>query len=148
MDALDMLKSDHERVKSLYEQFKAASDRPQKASIFGHINHELESHSLVEDSIFYPAFKHYPAFDRIIEKSHLEHSEIEDELSRISNQPKWDNELTLKIEKLMSNVVKHYDEEEGQLFAMIRKVMKRSERERLGRHIQAVKQTAFGRIAA
>src|SRR4029450_11543443 len=69
MDAIEMLVSDHQRVRKLFEAFEnsdpgsapsygstgreTATDRPEVAQLCA----ELEAHALVEERVFYPAVR-------------------------------------------------------------------------------------------
>ena len=60
MDALEMLKIDHERMKSLHDQFKSEKDKQQQLITLKSLSKELEVHTLIEETVFYPAFKNDP----------------------------------------------------------------------------------------
>lgn len=53
-DAVQMLKTDHKQVKKLFEQFYAAPD-DEKGSIAGKLFIDLDTHSKLEEELFYPA---------------------------------------------------------------------------------------------
>jgi iron-sulfur cluster repair protein YtfE (RIC family) len=148
MDALDILKTDHDRVKSLYEQLKKISGRQEQVLLFESIRNELQIHTRIEESVFYPAFKNYPDFKDIIDQSYEEHRQVRDLLKNAQTQPQGGQDLLNQVETLMSHVEQHVQEEETELFPMVRKIMKRSEREKLGRHLQAAKSEAAGSVAA
>jgi len=58
MDAIDMLKADHEKVKELFRQYEAAGGRAyQKKSIAEEVFTEITVHSTLEEELFYPAVK-------------------------------------------------------------------------------------------
>ena len=59
MDALELLKQDHQKVKQLFEQCQAAKDKKQQKQIFKEIKTELETHTRLEETIFYPAIEEY-----------------------------------------------------------------------------------------
>jgi iron-sulfur cluster repair protein YtfE (RIC family) len=139
MDALDLLKSDHERVKALYGQFKNSSGRQQQILLFDNIRNELEAHTAMEETVFYPAVGKYPEISGMIEHSYKEHQEVKTLLNEINTLPDGSADLALKVDTLMKNVEHHVQEEETELFPLVRKVMKRAERENLGRHMQAAK---------
>ena len=52
MDALELLKQDHQKVKQLFEQCQAAKDKKQQKQIFKEIKTELETQNLLEETIF------------------------------------------------------------------------------------------------
>lgn len=136
MDALDILKSDHERMNSLYDQLKTASVAQERKKLFGQLHSELLAHTQVEETVFYPAFKNYPDFQSILSDSYEDHRNIRNRLKKVSDDGIED---TQEIDSIMRLVTDHFEREENELFPMVRKLMKRSERETLGRHLQAAK---------
>lgn len=135
MDALDVLKSDHEKVRSLYDQIKAGVESSAQSGLMAQLRSELTTHTRIEETVFYPAFKNYPEFRGILGDSYADHREIKNRLRQLEDGSK---DLS-GLEALMNNVEKHVLEEESKFFPMVRKLMKRSERETLGRHLLAAK---------
>src|SRR6476620_11487779 len=56
-DALSMLKSDHERVQALFEQFEESENESEKSKIVAEALTELKVHATVEERLFYPALR-------------------------------------------------------------------------------------------
>ena len=48
MDALELLKQDHQAVKSLFDQIDDAEDAKQRKRLFDRINTELNIHAHIE----------------------------------------------------------------------------------------------------
>jgi len=141
MDALDLLKSDHDKVKSLFEQFFALNSIKQQRVTFNQIRMELERHAHVEETVFYPAFLNFGEIKPILEQSFKDHQEVKDLIQTISNLAESEQTQMLDhVRRLRESVDHHVQEEEGKLFSLIRKTMKRAEREQLGRHMYAAKQ--------
>jgi hemerythrin superfamily protein len=57
MDALDLLKEDHQKVKELFEAVEETDDEAEKKRIFAEIQSELETHARIEETVFYPAME-------------------------------------------------------------------------------------------
>ena len=59
MNAIDLLKKDHETVRGLFEELrstpKQSADR--RLQLLERIAREIQVHSAIEEEIFYPAFK-------------------------------------------------------------------------------------------
>ena len=55
-DAIQMLKDDHRKVETLFDQF-LEEESGKKQQIAQQIFHELEVHSTLEEELFYPAFQ-------------------------------------------------------------------------------------------
>ena len=56
-DAIMLLKADHREVEDLFEKFENASGQERKREIAEKICNELKIHSMIEEEIFYPAFR-------------------------------------------------------------------------------------------
>ena len=147
MDVLELLKADHDRINLLLDQFRTETGRQQQILIFESVRNDLNVHLKVEEEIFYPAFRNYPELKEIVDSFFKEHQEVRDYLERINALPDGSTEIEGQVTTFSDALNRHLQEEEITLFPMVRKVMKRSERERLGRHIQAMK-TELNREAA
>jgi hemerythrin superfamily protein len=55
MDALELLKEDHQKVKELFEEVEGTEDQKEKTRIFSEIQTELETHARIEETVFYPS---------------------------------------------------------------------------------------------
>ena len=73
MDALELLKQDHQKVRQLFEQCQAAKDKKQQKQIFKEIKTELETHTRLEETIFYPAIEEYEELKDMVLESLEEH---------------------------------------------------------------------------
>lgn len=134
MDALDVLRSDHEKVRSLYEQIKSGGEAGTQTRLMAQLREELDTHARIEETVFYPAFKNYPEFRGILGDAYADHREIKNLLRQIDDARDFNG-----LDALMGKVDTHVKDEESALFPMVRKLMKRSEREVLGRHLIAAK---------
>ena len=68
MDALELLKQDHAKVKKLFDKAESADNREQKR-IFNQIKIELEIHAQIEENIFYPAMQRYDGLKGLLAES-------------------------------------------------------------------------------
>jgi hemerythrin superfamily protein len=55
MDALELLKTDHKTVKDLFKKVEASKNDKQQKQLFEEIKMELETHTHIEETVFYPA---------------------------------------------------------------------------------------------
>lgn len=124
MNALDMLKKDHETVKKLFQEYeKLASKSPNgKKKLAEQICDELTVHSTLEKEIFYPAVgRNVNEAKLLISQAMSEHAGVEDIVSEISNMSEDDEEYDERMEELMEEVLYHVEEEEEELFPMVKK---------------------------
>jgi hemerythrin superfamily protein len=138
MDALELLKQDHAKVKKLFEQAESADDREQK-TIFAQIKTELEIHTQIEESVFYPAMQRYDELKEMVVESLEEHNNVKtllQEMATLSDSEDFQD----KLEELIDNVEHHAeDEEEGKMFPKVRELVSANELQKLGAQLQAAK---------
>ena len=67
MNALELLKQDHRKVKELFDQVKAAADDKQRKQIFYRIDTELTIHAHIEETVFYPEMEQYEELKDMVE---------------------------------------------------------------------------------
>ena len=136
MDALELLKQDHEKVKDLFEQAEDAEGIALD-KICEQIKNELEMHAHIEETIFYPAMEKYEDLKEMVQEAREEHQEIKILLQEMSA---GGDELKTDLEELMETVEHHAeDEEEGEMFPKIRELVDSQELERIGQQLQAAK---------
>jgi hemerythrin superfamily protein len=147
MDALELLRTDHRKVNHLFEQYRTTEDRTQKYRLFERIRMELDAHANAEETVFYPAFRLYEDLKGLIEECYRDHAAVKALLAGLSESYEDPAEFDDKMDELIESVVDHADEEEQVVFPLVRKHMKASERDQLGRHIEAVKLSSTSRAA-
>ena len=57
MDALELIKTDHDRLKQLFDQALETNDPGDRASRLQTIRAELVAHERMEEDVFYPALR-------------------------------------------------------------------------------------------
>ena len=55
-DAIEMLKADHRRVRTLFQRYDETDEQAMKRGIIVELFVELELHTQLEETVFYPAF--------------------------------------------------------------------------------------------
>jgi Hemerythrin HHE cation binding domain len=55
-DAIAMLTADHRQIRALFQQYADTSDPYLRQIIAEHVFAELEPHTLLEETVFYPVF--------------------------------------------------------------------------------------------
>jgi iron-sulfur cluster repair protein YtfE (RIC family) len=140
MDILDILKSDHERVADLFDQFESTDQKTERWRLFQMVKRELSHHAQLEETIFYPAFQRYEDLKGLIDESLREHAQVKELLASIDQLGRESGAVEDRVLQLRESVDHHVDEEENRLFPQVRRLMKRNEREILGRHLMAAKQ--------
>ena len=140
MDALELLKEDHQKVKELFEEVEEAEDQKEKTRIFSEIQAELETHARIEETVFYPAMEQHEELKDIVLESIEEHRQIKTLLKEIDNLKSDSEKFEPKLSVLMENVEHHAEEEEeGKMFPKIREICSQEDLEKLGEELEAEK---------
>jgi hemerythrin superfamily protein len=140
MDALELLKEDHEKVKELFEMAEETQNLKEKRKIFDKIQSELETHARIEETVFYPAMEKHEELKEMVLESIEEHKQIKTLLKEIDNLTADSEKFDPKLKVLMENVEHHAEEEEeGKMFPKIEKLLSEEELEELGQELEAAK---------
>jgi hypothetical protein len=134
MDALSLLKTDHEKVKKLLNELESTTERGVKtrAELFGKVKEELTVHEIIEEEIFYPALKEHPKAKDIVLEAFEEHNVVDTLMGELSDLA-FDHETWgAKFKVMKENIEHHVEEEEGEMFSKARQVFDRNELEELG----------------
>ena len=139
MNALELLKTDHQKVKELFKKAEGANAARQK-QLFEQIKKELETHTHIEEMVFYPAVRQTEELEKMVLESLEEHKQVKTLLREMENLTSDSEKFEPKLKVLMENVEHHAEEEEeGKMFPKVRKVMNAEKLERLGQELEAAK---------
>jgi hemerythrin-like domain-containing protein len=120
MDAIEMLKADHEKVKGLFRQYEAAGDRAyqKKRSVAEEVFTEITVHSTLEEELFYPAVKAETdkQGQELVAESVEEHHVVAMLIEELKALDPKDERYDAKFTVLMENIEHHIEEEEDELF--------------------------------
>ena len=145
MDAISLLKSDHQSVKRLFRAFEQAGERARatKAKTAKAIVRELSQHAAIEEQVFYPAVRQEVSdiSDQVLE-SLEEHHVVKWLCSEIEKLGPEDERFTPKVTVLIESVRHHIREEEGTLFPAVREALSRKRLAELGETLEQAKSRA------
>ena len=138
MNPYELLKNDHEKVSALFKRIESASGQAKLAG-FKKLKAELDVHTLIEETIFYPALKKADETRDITLEAYEEHKVVKDllaELAAAKPNDQWDAKFIV----LKENVEHHVDEEESDLFKKAKDVLSTEQAEALGDQMAAEKE--------
>lgn len=121
-DAIALLKSDHRKVETMFEQYEKARDEHRKASIANEICTELKVHMTIEEEIFYPALKGKIDED-LYDEAYVEHDGAKVLINDIASGQPSDEFYDAKVSVLSEEIKHHVHEEEARgtgMFAQAR----------------------------
>lgn len=122
MNAIDMLKKEHRAVEELFEKFEKAGSPDAKRKVFEQIADALAVHATIEEKHFYPAAKGDGTEDLLLEAVE-EHLEVKRVIADLLELDASDETFEAKVKVLQENVEHHVNEEEGELFPKVQKLL-------------------------
>ena len=138
MDPFELLKKDHETVSDLFKRIESASGKT-KLQVFQLIKSELELHTHIEETIFYPVLEKAKETRDLTLEAYEEHKVVKNLLGELDAAREVSDEWEAKLTVLRENVEHHVDEEENELFDKANDVLTGEEAESLGDRMQAEK---------
>jgi hemerythrin superfamily protein len=144
MDAIKLLKADHDKVKKLLTELESTTERGLKtrAELFSTIKGELTLHEIVEEEIFYPELKSHPKAREIVLEAYEEHHVVDKLMGELEELPVDDEKWGAKAKVMKENIEHHVKEEEGEMFRKARQVFDADELEDLGARMEKRKLSA------
>jgi iron-sulfur cluster repair protein YtfE (RIC family) len=139
MNAIELLKEDHNKVSRLFQKVKGSEESEHK-ELFEKIKAELEVHTHIEETIFYPKIKEEPELEDIVLEGIEEHHQAKIFLRELSALTDDSQKFEPKLKVLMEDVEHHVQEEEGEMFPKIEELFDQSVLEELGREMEKEKQ--------
>ncbi|MDQ3133574.1 MAG: hemerythrin domain-containing protein [Acidobacteriota bacterium] len=141
MDAITLLKDDHEKVKGIFEKLEPTTERAVKTreELFAKLKLELDVHAHIEETIFYPVLKQEAETRKITLEGYEEHHVVKMLLGELEAMPVGSEQWTAKLKVLQENVEHHVEEEETDMFKSAREVLEKSQLVELGAQMAAEK---------
>src|SRR5438093_6349689 len=150
MNAIDILKKDHQEVQRLFSEFMCADedDFDRRKDLFQKIDKALTTHSDAEEQIFYPSVEKHAS--DLVEKAESEHLEINQLLADMLDIEVDDEEFDTRMTTLVEKVQGHVQEEEspGGLLDIARQNLSEAELDDMGRRIEQLKKDSEEELAA
>jgi hemerythrin superfamily protein len=142
MDAIMLLKNDHKTVEDLFKRFEKLGPRAVKSKedVVARIIRELSVHAAIEEMLFYPAIRQavddgngdIDDIDDMVLESLEEHHIVKWVLSELDGMSAENERFDAKVTVLMENVRHHVEEEEGDLFPKVQKLLGKQRLAELG----------------
>jgi len=122
-NAIQLLTADHREVEALFEQFEKAKDDGKKEQIARQICTELKIHAMIEEELFYPAFRGKISDDDL-DEAIVEHDGAKVLINDIEAATPEADFYDAKVKVLQEQIEHHVKEEEresGNIFSQARK---------------------------
>jgi hemerythrin-like domain-containing protein len=145
VDALTLLKEDHDRVKKMLAEGETTTERGVKTrgELFARLKTELEAHELMEEQVLYPALTEHPRARELALEAYEEHHVVDTILAELEQTDPSDEEWTAKFKVAKENLEHHIEEEETEMFPKARQAFSRAELEQMGARMSEIKKAAL-----
>lgn len=149
MNAIQLLKDDHDRVSALFEQFKADEDGDH-ADLFKEVKMELDTHTHIEETIFYPRLQEEgdDELKDIVMEGIEEHRQAKMFLRELDGLAEDSEKFKPKFKVLMEDIEHHVQEEEGEMFKMVQEQFDEATLDELGAEMEEEKQNFQSKSAS
>ena len=139
MNALELLKEDHKKVAALFDKVEETESGQEHWKLFERIKKELEVHTHIEETVFYPRIRQYEELKDMVLEALEEHKQVKTLIREIGGLVEDSEKLSAKLTVMGENVEHHVEEEETEMFPKVEKLMGKDELEELGAQLEAAK---------
>jgi hemerythrin superfamily protein len=124
MNAIDLLIEQHLEVDKLFKRYVKLGDdaNGERRELFIMIADRLSAHGTIEEQFFYPAVKAARTEEKLLEAVE-EHLLVKRIIADLLEMEPDDENFDAKMKVLQENVEHHVNEEETDLFPMVKKIL-------------------------
>ncbi len=147
MNAIDLLKADHERVKAILNELSESTERgvKKRTDLLAKLEREITLHTQLEEEILYPAFKAAGSKEQDVMyyEAKEEHRTVDSlVLPDLKNTDPATPEFSGRVKVVKELLEHHIEEEESDMFPQARKLLGKALLDEMGKQMEAA-QTAF-----
>jgi hemerythrin-like domain-containing protein len=135
MNAITLLKKQHQEVRDLFARYDAADSSNEKEAIIQDLADNVAAHMTIEEQMFYPT-----VFESADEAMHTrsveEHATVKRILADLLSMSPDDNDYDDKVTMLQEHIEVHVEEEESETFKLARKELSAEALKQLGEEMK------------
>ncbi|MCH4876420.1 hemerythrin domain-containing protein [Pseudomonas sp. TMW22090] len=144
MNAIDLLKADHERVKSILTQLSESTERgvKKRTELLAKLEMEITIHTRLEEEVLYPAYKKAGGKEQEIMyyEAKEEHRTVDSlVLPDLKATDPSTPEFSGRVKVVKELLEHHIEEEEQEMFPEASKLLGKAELEELGAQMESLK---------
>lgn len=144
MNAIDLLKADHQKVKAILAQLSESTERATKkrVELLDKLEMEISIHTKLEEEILYPAFKEAGAKEQDIMyfEAKEEHRTVDSlVLPDLKQTDPGTPEFSGRVKVVKELLEHHIEEEETAMFPQAKKLLGKAKLDDLGAQMEAMK---------
>lgn len=138
IDALELLKMQHDEVEDLISEIEESDDGEEKMDLFRELADKIAAHSSIEEKLFYPSVMSDDTEEQLLESTE-EHLAVKRVLADMLEMEASDDRFDAKLSVLKEQIRHHArDEEEKKLFPKVRRMFTAEELAGLGNELIAM----------
>jgi iron-sulfur cluster repair protein YtfE (RIC family) len=146
MDMFTLLKSDHEKVKKMFEE--ALAEEEIDKELVNTICEELLMHMEIEEKFLYPVMKKTEEMKNKAEEAVLEHKEGKTVIEALQTSRLTNVKRKVKLEVLKLEIEHHVEEEENEVFPELKRLVPQEQLQEIAEKMQAHKAKKMGKELA
>jgi len=144
MNAIDILKADHERVKTILTQLNDSTERAVKkrAELIAKLEMEITLHTKLEEEILYPAYKKAGGKEqeKMYYEAKEEHRTVDSlVLPDLKATDPGSVEFSGRAKVVKELLEHHIEEEETEMFPQAKKLLGKEQLDELGAQMESMK---------
>jgi hemerythrin superfamily protein len=138
VNALDLLAEQHAEVDALIGKLEKARDAGKKQALFTELADKVAAHATIEEKLFYPAVNSKRTED-ILAEAVEEHLSVKRLIADLLELQPDDGAFDAKLSVMKEQLEHHaHEEEEGELFPKVKKLMDEEMLESLGEEMESM----------
>ena len=138
MDILTLIFMDHQKAKTLMREIEKTQDANKIQEYFGQLYKDLIAHAKAEEEVVYPRVRSFYG-DGDTQELYDEQAELEKVLNEMKNGEPGSEAFKQMLKRVKDMVGDHTRQEEGTMFAAMRKNMNDSQREQMATEFKEAK---------
>ena len=144
MDALALLKKDHDEIKGMLKDLEDTTERAVKTreAGFARLRFTLVTHEQMEETVLYPALKKHAETKDMVLEAYEEHDVVDKVLGDLERTAFDDESWHAKLKVMSENLHHHIEEEEQEMFEQARQVFDEDTLASLGDRMRQIKTQA------
>jgi hemerythrin superfamily protein len=144
MNAIDLLKADHQTVKTILAQLSESTDKAikKRTDLLDKLEMEISIHTKLEEEILYPAFKAAGTKEQdvLYFEAKEEHRTVDSlVLPDLKQTDPGTPEFSGRVKVVKELLEHHIEEEETEMFPQAKKLLGKSRLDDLGEQMEAMK---------
>jgi len=144
MNAIDLLKADHERVKAILSQLSESTERgvKKRTDLLAKLEMEISIHTRLEEEVLYPAYKEAGGKEQDVMyyEAKEEHRTVDAlVLPDLKNTDPSSLEFAGRVKVVKELLEHHIEEEESEMFPQAKKLLGKATLDELGARMESLK---------